>query len=53
MKYLKVSVYFKLAMQELGHKEMTHEDVEKMIAEVDLNKNHEVEFSEFLKVFKI
>ena len=30
---------------------MTKDDVDKMIAEVDLNQNNLIEFSEFLKVF--
>jgi hypothetical protein len=29
---------------------MTSDDVEKLISEVDLNKNEVVEFTEFLKV---
>ena len=37
-------------MHSLGYRNMTTDDVDKMIAEVDLNKNELVEFSEFLRV---
>lgn len=37
-------------MHSLGFRNMTSDDVEKMIAEIDLNQNTLVEFSEFLKV---
>jgi Ca2+-binding EF-hand superfamily protein len=37
-------------MKNLGYRNMTNDDVEKLIVEVDLNKNNLVEFSEFLKV---
>lgn len=37
-------------MHSLGYRNITSDDVEKLIAEVDLNKNEVVEFSEFLKV---
>ena len=45
--------YLFLAMHSLGYRSMSIEDVEKMIAEVDLNKNNLIEFSEFLQVFWI
>ena len=38
-------------MHSLGYRDMTKDDVDKMIAEVDLNQNKLIEFSEFLKVF--
>ena len=41
---------FNLAMHSLGYRNMTIEDIDKMIVEVDLNQNNVVEFSEFLKV---
>ncbi len=37
-------------MHSLGYRNMTSDDVEKLISEVDLNKNEVVEFTEFLKV---
>lgn len=37
-------------MHSLGYRNMTTEDVDKLIAEVDLNKNNLIEFSEFLRV---
>jgi hypothetical protein len=37
-------------MHSLGYRNITSDDVEKLISEVDLNKNEVVEFSEFLKV---
>jgi Ca2+-binding EF-hand superfamily protein len=40
----------KKLLQKLGQEEVSDGDVEKMIKEVDLNKNDVVEFSEFLKV---
>jgi plastin-1 len=40
------------AMHHLGFRNMSDGDVEKMIAEVDLNNNKEVEFEEFLLMMK-
>lgn len=37
-------------MHSLGYRNLTNDDVAKLIAEVDLNKNEVIEFSEFLKV---
>ena len=37
-------------MHSLGYRNITSDDVEKLISEVDLNKNEVVEFTEFLKV---
>jgi Ca2+-binding EF-hand superfamily protein len=38
-------------MHALGYRNLKEQDIEKMISEVDLNKNGLLEFSEFLKVF--
>ncbi len=45
----KVINYLIKALHQLGYKS-TQEDVDKMVSEIDLNKNETVEFSEFLKV---
>ena len=37
-------------MRTLGYNNIAKDEVEKMITEVDLNKNNLIEFSEFLKV---
>ncbi len=37
-------------MHSLGYRNMSSDDVEKLISEVDLNKDSVVEFSEFLRV---
>ena len=52
-KSFKVKNRYKLALQTLGYKSTTHDDVDKMVAEIDLNKNDVVEFAEFLKVLNI
>ena len=38
-------------MHSLGYRSLKMQDIEKLISEVDLNNNHLIEFSEFLKVF--
>ena len=43
-------VELKKTLHQLGYEDISDGDVEKMIKEVDLNKNEVVEFSEFLRV---
>ena len=47
---LQSKIIINIALHNLGYRDKTQDDVDKLIAEIDLNKNNLVEFSEFLKV---
>lgn len=38
-------------LKSIGHRDLTETDLDKLISEIDLNKNGKIEFSEFIKVY--